>query len=216
MLRTPGAEMLSEKHSADAKLLHGFSSGSKEGFAAFYDRFSGAVFSTACRILGEGKAAEEAMQEAFVQMWRCSAQLDPSRRSVFTWAIMITRNEALRRLRSSGSLVPDEKPASTKHSTETAQASEATSLRPSERSYAPAVFAFLTSAEQEALELCFFDGFTASEVSAKLGIPPGNLAATVRRGLFGFLHALSNGAVARPSSSGVEGMPVVGVTANAV
>lgn len=185
--------MLFENRSVGETLMRGFSSGSKAGFGAFYDHLAGLLFSTTSRILGEGKAAEDAMQEAFAQMWKRSSEFDASRGSLLAWAVMITRNEAVRHLRSSRGLIPFVKSAAAEsQSPRLAQTNEASSPYLQEQSRVRAAFAFLTGVEQEALELCFFDGLSASQVSHKLGIPPEKLGATVRCGLFGFLRALGS------------------------
>ncbi len=84
---------------SDQELLRGLTSGEAKGFAAFYERFAPTLFSLACHILREEKEAEEALQESFVQMSRHSPAFDPARGSLFSWAVMVTRSRALKRLR---------------------------------------------------------------------------------------------------------------------
>ena len=205
-----GDEILSETRLAEAKLLRAFASGSKAGFTAFYKRFAGTLFSTTSRILGEGKASEDAMQEAFVQMRTRSAQFNAARGSLFAWAVTITRDVAVRRLRSSRSPVPQAAMDTTKSlSPEAERTNEAAGHDWRGQSRVPAASVFLTRGEREALELCFFDGLTASQVSHKLGIPAGELRATVRRGLFGFLHAISSEADTTVNRSRLQAAPIL-------
>ena len=199
------AEMVRGNRALDAQLLRGFSSGSRAGFALFYERFSGVLFATTSRILGNRKEAEEAMQEAFVEMWKRSSQFDATRGSLFAWVVRIARDEALRRRHSPDRLTPPLKADGAESQLhEVAQKTEASSMHAQEQSRVRAAFAFLTRGEQEALELCFFDGLTASQASNTLGIPVGILHARVRRGLFGFLHAMSLGVPARTNSLSVQ------------
>jgi RNA polymerase sigma-70 factor (ECF subfamily) len=50
-------------------LADAFRSGSAEGFRAVYERYSGAMFTTALRILGDRELAAYAVQVTFLNAW---------------------------------------------------------------------------------------------------------------------------------------------------
>lgn len=169
----------------DLAMLRAFSSGSDAGFAQFYKRFAGVLFATIFRILRDHHATAETMQQAFVEMSRQSSEFPAARATLFAWVVTIARKEALKRRRRT-----DGREADTVSSgfgkTESADTSD-----PENGSRVPAAFAFLTRAEQNALELCLFEGLSASAASSKLHIRVGEFHSRVRRGLFGLMHALS-------------------------
>src|SRR4029453_6331473 len=85
---------------AEIELLRRIGRGDRESFAQLYDRFSSAVFSAAYRIVNNQQAAEDVLQEVFLQIWEKAALYDSARGKPLTWAITLTRNKAIDRLRS--------------------------------------------------------------------------------------------------------------------
>ena len=84
----------------------------REAFAALYDRLSGPLYTLCLRMVGDAEEAEDALQEAFLSLWRRAADYDGARSSVFSWAVLITRGKAIDHLRSRGRrlrvVVPDD------------------------------------------------------------------------------------------------------------
>ncbi len=64
----PGAEHKGE--ATDLELVSAIRSGSEQAMAAVYDKYSGIVYSVALRVLGDTGAAEDVLQEVFMQLWR--------------------------------------------------------------------------------------------------------------------------------------------------
>ena len=67
--------------------------------AALYDRYSAVVYSVALRVLGDTGAAEDVLQEVFMQLWRNPGLFDSSRGSLGPWLAVITRHRAIDGLR---------------------------------------------------------------------------------------------------------------------
>ena len=67
--------------------------------AALYDRYSSLVYAVALRVLGDTGAAEDVLQEVFLQLWRNPAAFDSSRGNLGAWLGVITRNRAIDGLR---------------------------------------------------------------------------------------------------------------------
>lgn len=86
-----------------AEALERVATGDRAAFHQVYQRTSAKLFGICCRILGEGPEAEDALQEAYVNVWRRAERFDASRASPITWLAAIARNTAIDRLRARGS-----------------------------------------------------------------------------------------------------------------
>ena len=82
------------------QLLRRVATRDRQALADFYDQVAGVLFSTAVRILGDPQEAEEVIQDVFVQIWEKAPMFDVVLGTPFHWAVSITRNRAIDRLRS--------------------------------------------------------------------------------------------------------------------
>ncbi len=178
---------------ADSELMRGLVQGDETAFSSFYRRFAPGLFSMIYQILQDQKESEDVVQEAFVQMWKKASSYDPSRSGLFTWAVMISRNKAIDRLRSRQrrfrtveavaaelGAVP---PASGEPADDLLDQSE-------ERNRVRAALSKLPEGQREAIDLAFFGGMTQMEISSKLGAPLGTVKARIRRGLLALRDVL--------------------------
>jgi RNA polymerase sigma-70 factor, ECF subfamily len=85
-----------------AAALSAVADGDRRAFHEVYRRTSAKLYGICCRILGEGRDAEDALQEAYVNVWRRAERFDASRASPITWLAAIARNTAIDRLRARG------------------------------------------------------------------------------------------------------------------
>lgn len=74
--------------------------GSQTAFAELYDATSGKLFAVCLRVLTERAAAEDAMQETYVKVWKNAGRYQVTGHSPMTWLITIARNTAIDRLRA--------------------------------------------------------------------------------------------------------------------
>jgi RNA polymerase sigma-70 factor (ECF subfamily) len=126
------------------------------------------------------------VQESFVQMWKKASTYDPNRSGLFTWAVMISRNRALDRLRSrerrGRTLEAATAEAEVSPPDQTEQADELLG-QSEERTRIRRALAQLSEAQRNAIHLAFFRGLTQAEISSQLGEPLGTIKARIRRGL---------------------------------
>lgn len=179
---------------ADAELVRQMKSGSEGAFATFYDRFAPGLFSMIYAILRDQKESEDVLQEAFVQMWKRTSTYDPTRSSLFTWAVMISRHKAIDRLRSRQrqSRLAEAVANEPEDVTATAPAERADTLlaRSDERDRVRGALSQLAAAQREALDLAFYGGLSQTQISEKLGAPLGTVKARIRRGLLALREVL--------------------------
>jgi RNA polymerase sigma-70 factor (ECF subfamily) len=82
-----------------ASLLLQVSAGDRSAFRSLYERTSGKLFTTIRRILASQAAAEDAVQEAYIRVWRRSGSFDPAAGSAVAWMTTIARHVAIDHLR---------------------------------------------------------------------------------------------------------------------
>ena len=171
---------------AEIALLRRVAQGDRRSFEELYDRFSGVLFSTAHRVLNNQEAAEDVLQDAFIQIWEKAPLYDPSRGKPMTWAVTLTRNKAIDRLRSTvrrHRLQDDvQREAETFEQFDDRSAFDAVALGESSKLVREAIRK-LSRDQREAIELAFFSSMTQTEIAAHLNEPLGTVKARIRRGL---------------------------------
>ena len=73
--------------------------GDQEAFATLYRHTSSHLYGVAVRILREGAAAEEVLQDAFVSVWHHAGSYQAAKSQPLTWLSTIVRNRCLDQLR---------------------------------------------------------------------------------------------------------------------
>ena len=180
---------------AEIELLRRIGAGDLRSFEELYRRFSGMLFATIFRILNQQEAAEDVLQEVFLQIWEKAPLYDPVRGKPLTWIVTLARNKAIDRLRSTQrshrlqSEVEREAqafdPAEERNSADTLEAVEQGKLvREAVRK--------LSKDQREAISLAFFSGLTQTEIAERLGEPLGTVKARIRRGMMRLREVLKN------------------------
>ena len=152
--------------------------GDEAAMAQLYDRYSSVVYAVALRVLADTGAAEDVLQEVFMQLWRNPGLFDSSRGNLGPWLAVITRNrsiDALRRRRPESdiddvvvSIAPDL----------AGDAERAIAMQKVRN-----VLADMPSAQRTALEMAYFEGLTHTEIAEKSGEPLGTIKTRIRAGL---------------------------------
>jgi len=168
-----GADLIARMAKEDASAL-----------GEIHEMWSPVLLGVACRMLGDRREAEEAVQDTFVRMWHRSKDFNPKQSPPFVWAFAIMRGYCIDRLRyrhrgkrDSSRVVPIHLHA------------------PPEESEDPRVMAIddwrrvraalnvLDKDERSCLELAVFLEYTQSEISEHLGTPLGTVKNRLRRAL---------------------------------
>jgi RNA polymerase sigma-70 factor (ECF subfamily) len=179
--------MIESSPNPDADLLRRMAKGDTAALGSFYDLHAGTLFALACRIVADPKEAEDVLQEVFVQLWEKAATFDPALGRPLAWALTLTRNRSIDKLRAlqrrRARLVEhvdsdqvEDCPVSTESPTEAAGAHEQGDL-------VRQALAHLPADQRRAIELAFFDGLTQTEIATALGQPLGTIKARIRRGM---------------------------------
>lgn len=170
----------------EAALIQRIRSGDEDAMGDMYDRYSGIVYGVALRVLGNTTAAEDVLQEVFLQLWRNPQSFDANRGRLGPWLAVIARNRAIDHLRKRQ---PEEDIEDLPISTgvnledEAAQRQAVTKIR--------GVLSQLPQDQRRALEMAFFEGMTHTEIAAKTGEPLGTIKTRIRTGLLAVRKAFS-------------------------
>jgi RNA polymerase sigma-70 factor (ECF subfamily) len=181
--------MLSDPDDAvetEIALLRRVATGDRRGFEELYDRFSGILFSVAFRVLNNQEAAEDVLQDVFIQIWEKAPLYDPARGKPITWAVTLTRHKAIDRLRSiqRRSRLQDEvqKESETFEQFDGKSSFDAVNSAEAAKMIRDAIQT-LSADQREAIELAFFSSMTQAEIAERLNEPLGTVKARIRRGM---------------------------------
>jgi len=170
----------------DVTLIAGLRAGDDTAMADLYDRYSGIVYGVALRVLGDTTAAEDVLQEVFLQLWRNPRAFNADRGSMAPWLAVIARNRAIDILRKRPKEdAIDELPVATKVDLEEA----ATQRLAIEK--VRAVMSQLPAEQRKALEMAFFSGMTHTEIASQTGEPLGTVKTRIRAALMAVRKAFS-------------------------
>ena len=179
---------------AEIALLRRVAQGDRRGFEELYDRFSGVLFSTAYRVLNNQEAAEDVLQDVFIQIWEKAPLYDPTRGKPMTWAVTLTRNKAIDRLRSTvrrNRLQDDvEREAETFEQFDDRSSFDAFASGETSKLVREAIQK-LSKDQREAIELAFFSSLTQTKIAERLGEPLGTIKARIRRGMMKLKEVIS-------------------------
>ena len=162
----------------DTALVSEIRSGKESAMAELYDRYSAVVYSVSLRVLGDTGAAEDVLQEVFLQLWRNPDLFDSSRGKLAPWLAVIARNRSIDMLRKRR---PESDLENVLLSVEPDLAAEAD--RGAAMTKVRAVLGQMPDAQRSALELAYFEGLSHSEISARTGEPLGTVKTRIRTGL---------------------------------
>jgi RNA polymerase sigma-70 factor (ECF subfamily) len=168
---------------ADEDLMFLSHRGDKEALGRLYDRHSRTAYSLAYRMMGERPAAEDLVQEAFLQVWRAAGSYRVERGSVRTWILSIIRNRTIDYLRSSASRNRMQDRAEVVAPTWQPSEAFAQTWRNSQGEQVREALGGLPQAQLKVLEFAYFSGYTHTEIAELLELPLGTVKGRMRLGL---------------------------------
>ena len=164
----------------DEELAEHFRAGDEHALRIAYDRYGGAVFHLALRLLPNRADAEDVTQATFVAAWLGRGTFDPDRGSMLGWLLGIARRKAVDRLRSAAR---EHRDTETVRANPDAPAADETPDRVLDRLVIADELAALPAEQRRTLELAFFDDLTHPQIAAVTGLPLGTVKSHIRRGM---------------------------------
>ncbi len=171
---------------SDLTLVTAIRAGDQSAMAALYDRYSSIVYAVALRVLQDTGAAEDVLQDIFLQLWRNPGAFDASRGNMAAWLAVIARNRAIDTLRRRR---PQDDIEDVVLSVEADLASEADRSRAMEK--VRGAMQAMPAPQRSALEMAYFEGLTHAEIAEKTGEPLGTIKTRIRVGLISLRRVLA-------------------------
>lgn len=167
----------------DDRLMAQVKSGSADAFSVLYDRYYDRAYRVARSVCRDDGRAEEAVQEAFVSMWRTRLTYDVHAGMVTSWVLTVARHRAIDVARRND-------PHAAHRAGEDELRSVATAGGVAEQVLARArahdvghLLDRLPLAQAEAIVLAFYGQLTHEEIAARLELPLGTVKGRIRLGL---------------------------------
>lgn len=167
----------------DALLAQRLAAGDDHALAEIFDRLAPAVYGAALGVMGQGAAAQDVVQDVFVELWSHPDRFDPAAGTLRTYLIVLARHRAVDLVRSElrrvarqerhHRLTPRQRIPS---ACEEVMAAEAAGvLRQAVR--------LLPRDQRRVVELAYFEGLSYREVALVAGIPEGTAKSRIRLAL---------------------------------
>ncbi|HMA15427.1 MAG: sigma-70 family RNA polymerase sigma factor [Bacteroidota bacterium] len=165
------------------RLLSRCSLGDQSAFAALYQATAPKLYGVALRMLRREAWAEEALQEAYVKIWRHAGSYNPARGRPMTWMINVVRNQSLDLLRRADYRAQEEEwnPDSDQRTSDDNPAALAETSQEMQRVLH--CLGLLGEEQRDCILLSYHQGLTPTEVAAKVSRPVGTVKTWIRRGL---------------------------------
>jgi RNA polymerase sigma-70 factor, ECF subfamily len=177
-------DSLAEPARTDEELIADLGRGDAAALGLLYDRYRRLAMAVAYRILDDATAAEDCLQDAFLQVWRNHGSFHPERGSVKSWLLTIVRNAAIDRHRGREGRARQDRPIDEvdyllgENDDPFAQA--AASMQAEQ---IQAAIRELPEEQRDAITLAFFHGLTHQEIAERMGVPLGTVKGRMRLGL---------------------------------
>lgn len=154
----------------DPELAAALAAGDETALAGVYDRYGALAYGVALRILGDPGRAEDAVQDAFLKLWRGAAGFDSSRGTLRSWLITSVRNRCIDMLRGRSlherrelALHPEVRSAESGPDEQAAGSQERAAVR--------AAVDELPDEQRQTVLLAYFGGFSQPEIADLTSVP---------------------------------------------
>jgi len=153
-----------------------------------YDRYAGLAYGVAMRVLGDPARAEDAVQDAFMNIWNRAGTFDPQRGSLRAWLLTSVRNRCIDYLRGRGGLgrtdvqLDEEFPPEAAYELSPSDPWREVSLS-LERTAVRDAMASLPAEQRQVIEMAYFGGYSHNEIADMTRVPLGTVKGRMRLGL---------------------------------
>ena len=170
-------------HLSEEALVALVARGDQSALAALYDRLGRTAFGLALRVLRDDRLAEDAVQEAFLTVWRTAAAFSAERAKATTWILTLVHRRAVDLVRREQRRRAEPLDDSGGAEDAASPSAEDDAWLQFERERVQNALRQLPDTQREAIELAYYGGFTQSELAERLGEPLGTIKSRMFAGL---------------------------------
>lgn len=164
-------------------MLQLLSSGNENALGALYDRYGKSAYSLAYRMLGDAHAAEDAVQEAFINIWRRAGSFSNARGTARTWVLAVVHHRAIDIGRKRRGIIPRELPLELERLPEAPNDTWAEVANSLSGDALKKCLDQIPQEQREAIQMAYFEGYTQREISESTGTPLGTVKGRIRIGM---------------------------------
>ena len=171
---------------SDEVLASQVAGGSSAALEALYDRYSSIVLGLIVKILGDRRAAEDVLQEAFWRVWKSAGTFQPERGAFSSWLFRIARNlaiDAYRRGNVRPQVMTDDNAASMEQMSDPDMDVAQQAQSAIENRQVRLAMTSLPGEQKQVLEMAYFQGMTRQEIAETTGEPLGTIHTRARLAL---------------------------------
>ena len=169
-------------HLSDEALVALVARSDEGALAELYDRVGRVAYGLAFRVLRDDRLAEDAVQEAFLGVWRTAAGFRAERAKASTWILTLVHRRAVDLVRRGERRRAEPLDDETRDAATSESAEDAAWLG-FERERVQGALRQLPDAQREAIELAYYGGYSQSELAERLGMPLGTIKSRMFAGL---------------------------------
>jgi RNA polymerase sigma factor (sigma-70 family) len=185
-------------HLSDEALIALVGRGDEQALGALYDRFGRVSYGLALRVVRDRALAEDAVQDAFLAVWRTAASFAAERAKPSTWILTLVHRRSVDLVRREERRRADPIDGLAHPSGDATD--EQAALRSNRRAVQDALRR-LPDDQREALELAYYGGFSQSELAERLGQPLGTIKSRMFTGLARLRDLLAEAGLEAETSS---------------
>jgi RNA polymerase sigma factor (sigma-70 family) len=166
---------------SDEALLSLVATSDEDALAELYDRFGGVAYGLALRILRDDALAQDAVQEAFLSVWRTADRFLAERARASTWILTLVHRRAVDLVRREDRRRGE--PLEAAPEPAAAETVEEEATLGFQRRVVQEALRRLPPEQREALELGYYGGLTQSQLAERLDQPLGTIKSRMFTGL---------------------------------
>src|SRR2546423_7119585 len=172
---------------SDVDLMLAIQNGDADALSQLYDRYTGIVKALILRIIHNDAEADDLFQEVFLQIWNHAKNFSPQKGKPLGWMITLTRRRAIDALRQKHAYNRAEERLQAEPERQPLAWVENVTDKEIQAGDTRAVMAnvinSLPEAQQQVIDLAFFQGMSQREIASHTNIPLGTVKTRLELGL---------------------------------
>jgi RNA polymerase sigma-70 factor (ECF subfamily) len=168
---------------SDGELMARIQAGSSDAFEALFDRYRDRSYRISRAVCHERGRSEDAVQEAFISIWRSRDKYRAQQGTVAAWLLSVVRNRAIDAVRSHDRHAArradedrlDHHAASDDVAAQVAARIDAERMR--------LLLTQIPETQQEVIKLAYYGELSHTEIASRLELPPGTVKGRMRLGM---------------------------------